>query len=368
VGSFIIGLFAALTASDGRFTTHPDARAFVMVGICGGYTTFSSFSLQTLDLARDGKLGAAFANIALSVVLCLLAVSAGYVSAAMIASAAPQVQTSKGKSMGEVILAVLDHPESIKSVLSGAARLLDFGGGGRVEALAVRTPPINTIMFTDQVLTTSEEARLRSAEHAWASEVETVLVQWEADAKAKAIDTDWVDVEGDIAQLVAERGRRSDMVVVARTVLHSERSRDALHAAIFDTSRAVLIVPPHGTSEFGRVVAVAWKDDSRAPKAVLAALPILVKAETVHVLQANISQRAIAIPAILQKHGVAAYPHAVQTHGEPVGARLLRLAHELGADLVVMGAYAHGEWREALLGGVTRYMLDHADLPVLMRH
>ena len=81
LGSFIIGFFGALTTSDGRFTAHPDARAFVMIGICGGFTTFSSFSLQTLDLARDGKLGAAFANIALSVVLCLLAVTAGYMRA-----------------------------------------------------------------------------------------------------------------------------------------------------------------------------------------------------------------------------------------------------------------------------------------------
>ena len=47
-------------------------------------------------------------------------------------------------------------------------------------------------------------------------------------------------------------------------------------------------------------------------------------------------------------------------HDGPVGAQLLKLAHELGADLLVMGAYAHGEWREALLGGVTRYVLDHA--------
>ncbi len=64
VGSFIIGFFGALTASDSRLQVHADARAFVMVGICGGYTTFSSFSLQTLDLFRDGKPGAAVANIA----------------------------------------------------------------------------------------------------------------------------------------------------------------------------------------------------------------------------------------------------------------------------------------------------------------
>ena len=69
-----------------------------------------------------------------------------------------------------------------------------------------------------------------------------------------------------------------------------------------------------------------------------------------------------------REHGIRAQAHAVPDHDGPVGAQLLKLAHELGADLLVMGAYAHGEWREALLGGVTRYVLDHAGLPVLMRH
>jgi len=74
------------------------------------------------------------------------------------------------------------------------------------------------------------------------------------------------------------------------------------------------------------------------------------------------------VPPILEEHGISAIAHAVPEHDGPVGAQLLKLAHELGADLLVMGAYAHGEWREALLGGVTRYVLDHADLPVFMRH
>ena len=55
VGSFVIGFFGTLTGADGRFLVAPDVRTFVMVGFCGGYTTFSSFSLQTLALARDGE-------------------------------------------------------------------------------------------------------------------------------------------------------------------------------------------------------------------------------------------------------------------------------------------------------------------------
>ena len=84
LGSFVIGLFATLTAPDGRLFVASEARVFVMVGLCGGYTTFSSFSLQTLNLARDGEWLGAGANVVLSVVLCLLAVWLGHAAALVI--------------------------------------------------------------------------------------------------------------------------------------------------------------------------------------------------------------------------------------------------------------------------------------------
>jgi CrcB protein len=84
VGSFIIGFFATLTGPDGRIFADTLTRQFVMIGFCGGYTTFSSFSLQTLALVQDGEWLLASANIALSVIACLLAVWAGYALAASI--------------------------------------------------------------------------------------------------------------------------------------------------------------------------------------------------------------------------------------------------------------------------------------------
>ena len=244
VGSFIIGFFGALTASDGRFQVHADARAFVMIGICGGYTTFSSFSLQTLDLFRDGKPGAAFANIGLSVILCLIAVSAGYASAMAFNNGSARTETYQApkpagaRVMGEVALAVLDRPETVGSVLSSAARLLHYGAGGRIEALAVRTPPVAEIMLADQSMSPAEEERFRTQEHDWANAVKATVSRWEP-SRAKGIQADFIEAEGDIGHIVAERGRRSDVVVVPGGE-QTQRSRDALHAAIFDTSRAVL--------------------------------------------------------------------------------------------------------------------------------
>jgi fluoride exporter len=82
LGSFVIGFYATFTGPDGRMTASFDARAFVMVGICGGFTTFSAFSLQTLDLARQSHWLEAGGNIVLSVVLCLVAVWLGHIAAA----------------------------------------------------------------------------------------------------------------------------------------------------------------------------------------------------------------------------------------------------------------------------------------------
>jgi len=78
IGSFVIGLFATMTGTDGRILVGPLARQFVMVGLCGGYTTFSAFSLQTLNLLNDGEWFRAGANVALSVVLCMVAAWVGH--------------------------------------------------------------------------------------------------------------------------------------------------------------------------------------------------------------------------------------------------------------------------------------------------
>ena len=80
-------------------------------------------------------------------------------------------------------------------------------------------------------------------------------------------------------------------------------------------------------------------------------------------------QQPPRLPDILDEHGIAAKLHVLPITGQQAfGETLLRTAHQLGADMLVMGAFARHPVRSLILGGVTRHMLAHADLPVLMRH
>lgn len=90
-GSLLIGFFGTLTLANGRFPVSEPLRLFVMIGVCGGYTTFSSFSLQTLDLIRAGGATRAALNIGLSVALCIGAVAIGHLIASRLNGGAMQI-------------------------------------------------------------------------------------------------------------------------------------------------------------------------------------------------------------------------------------------------------------------------------------
>jgi CrcB protein len=80
IGSFVIGFIASISGPDSRLLIPSDARTFMMVGLCGGFTTFSSFSLQTLELIRNRDFAEAGGNILLSVAACMAAVAIGYIA------------------------------------------------------------------------------------------------------------------------------------------------------------------------------------------------------------------------------------------------------------------------------------------------
>ena len=100
VGSFVIGGFGTLTLAQGRYPVSEEARLFVMVGLCGGFTTFSAFSLQTLDLLRNGATLRALVNIVFSVAACIAAVALGHWIAAQMNGGATSIAQASSEELG----------------------------------------------------------------------------------------------------------------------------------------------------------------------------------------------------------------------------------------------------------------------------
>ncbi|MBN9559211.1 MAG: universal stress protein [Alphaproteobacteria bacterium] len=275
--------------------------------------------------------------------------------------------------MPSVILAVLDHPPAADRLLAAATCLADLIGGARINALLVRTPPEATILPGDEVLTLRREAEIRAIGASRAAAVKAVFDAWAVTTPLGGTAR-WVDVEGLVEDVVKDWGRRADWIVVERPAHHDYGTTwHGIRAALFTTDRPVLVVPSTLRGPFGRRVAIAWRDDRRndehTTKAVLAALRCLTRAAQVHLL-AGLREGAGApvIPAILSEHDLPVELHVLPIGTGAFGAALLAEAHRLGADMLVIGAYVHHPLHGWLLGGVTRYVLAHADLPVLMRH
>jgi len=148
------------------------------------------------------------------------------------------------------------------------------------------------------------------------------------------------------------------------------------HVAIA-SGRPVLIVPYAGRFDnVGRRVLIAWSATREAARAVADAMPLLVSAELVTVLTVDPREGVgghgelpgADIALHLARHGVKAQIERTVSAGLPVGEVLLSRLADLGADLLVMGAYGHSRAREVLFGGATRSVLRSMTVPVLMSH
>ena len=178
-------------------------------------------------------------------------------------------------------------------------------------------------------------------------------------------------VTGREEDLVAQQARLADLTVVPHPEAADDvSSSEALHAVLFDSGHPVLIAPQQAPEHIGRRICIAWNGTAESASAVYAALPWLVRAEAVRILAADEYQRrgpaAPDLASYLALHDVHAEVATFRPIDREVGAGLLKAATEFGADLLAMGAYSHSRLRQLLLGGVTRHVLEHATLPVLM--
>ena len=273
------------------------------------------------------------------------------------------------------IVAVLTDPATARACLSAAeAAAAAVGSAAPVEAFHPRPTPESLIMPSEEVMTDARRKALEAMLDERSRAVRRLVAEWGA-AAAAGRAAPWNEVVGDsVEAAVAARGRTADLLVLARPA--EDEGDAALHAAIFDTGRPFLLAPPGlvggATPAFGRHLAIAWKASEQASRAVAAALPWLARAERVSLLTVGKPDAPPAAPddamAMLAGHGLKAVPVLLQRGADSVGAQLLRKAHAIGADAMIMGAYRHSRLLEIILGGVTRHMLQAADLPVFMMH
>jgi nucleotide-binding universal stress UspA family protein len=194
--------------------------------------------------------------------------------------------------------------------------------------------------------------------------------------RREGIMGDWRQVEGSAAELVALHGRYADLLVLGQDDPESDHA-GLLEAVLFDSGRPVLAIPFAGTfPQIGRRVLVGWNASREASRAVHDALPLLAKAESACVFLANPKRGLGAhgeepgadIARHLARHGLKVEVAKAVADDVADSALLLNHASDMGADLLVMGAYGHSRLREFILGGVTRSLLREMTVPVLLSH
>jgi len=178
-------------------------------------------------------------------------------------------------------------------------------------------------------------------------------------------------VTGREEDIVAQQARLADLTVVPHPDAGEDvSSSDALHAVLFDSGRPVLISPQVAPTTVGTRVCLAWNGTAESASSALAAVPWMQRAEAVRILSADGYQRrgpgAPELAAYLALHGINADVEMFQPVGNSVGAGLLAAARRFDCDLLSMGAYSHSRLRQLILGGVTRHVLERANLPVMM--
>lgn len=256
-----------------------------------------------------------------------------------------------------------------------------------VDALHVRADPRDAVPLLGEGLSGDMIENMITAADTEASvRADAARLAFEEIAKAEGVSfvvgpgsesglsTTWHDVSGREDEIIAWRGRLADLILMARPGEYASAMRTlSLHTALFETGCGVLALPPAPKPLEGlRKIAIAWNGTQPAARAVGGAMEMLIRAAEVHVLACK-SERSDPSSAdqlleFLKWHSITATKHVFEPGDFHVGDALLDGAAEVGADMLVMGAYSHSRLLQTVLGGVTSLVLESAQIPVLMAH
>ena len=225
---------------------------------------------------------------------------------------------------------------------------------------------------------------LQAAQENATADVKAVEAAIQTAARAAGPTLRWsmesaIAMIGGLADLIAQRARFADLVVLTKPYgeKHGDEEEAIVETAMFEGQAPVLVLPdvPMDASNIGKRIVIAWNQSRESMNAIRLALPFLKKADQVWITiidppkhGAERSDPGGALCQMLVRHGVRAEVSVLARTMPRISDVLLRHARDVDADMLVMGAYGHSRFRQAILGGATRNMLENTSIPVFMAH
>ncbi|WP_165418372.1 universal stress protein [Dyella amyloliquefaciens] len=270
------------------------------------------------------------------------------------------------------LLLHLDHLD-LGVAAPRAAMALANRLGARLDALYVADLPATAFSLPEAVPVQLEETQRRVAE------AQTHDPLWQQAIAAHGLAGLWRVTQGDTVQTVSQAASGYDLLVMERSQQRSDApvGFGSVSRCVFACGRPVLVVPDVApVASIGTRVLVAWNGSRESALALAAALPVLQRADEVKVLDGS-EMNADMLPVLpppglldwLQRHGIRATVEIFGTGpSHAAGPAVLDTAHAWGADLIVMGAWSRSRLAQMVLGGTTRHLFMHGDVPMLVAH
>lgn len=195
----------------------------------------------------------------------------------------------------------------------------------------------------------------------------------QAPIAANDVSAAWVEETDQAEKRLMFRARHSDLVVLGRQHNRDLMPYNLIELLLMGSGRPILIAPDSPSTGITGTVIVGWKETPEASRALAAAVPLLTAARRVILVSVE-EEHAATIEDLehlaqqLRWHGMAAEASYIGNKSKGISGQLTKLATEMRADLLVVGGYGHKPLREAVFGGVTRALIESADVPVLMMH
>lgn len=235
--------------------------------------------------------------------------------------------------------------------------------------VAVRAAGVTVTSLQDDVRAAA--AHGKAAFNTWCTEND--VKQADGGGRIDAVFATWDETVGELETVLALAGRVTDITILDKPESEIQFTERAFDTAVFSSGRPVLVLPERTPEDLLCHVVIAWNGSLEAARIIGQSIDLLHQAERVSIIQVDSNHEPevgnAGLRDYLRWHGIVTRPlPIVVSDAGSLGQAILTEASRNDATLLVMGAYTHSRIRQFLLGGVTRHVLDHAAIPVLMAH